>query len=179
MPRYTTPTRKAGSTVSHTETLSDPDDISRLGNDLFVGFQNGVGPQGEASPDGNRDSTVVEFTMSGSVVAQWDVVGKTDGVTADPGLGVLATVNEDAHSSLYLINPTAPSSSAVTHFAYSEALPHGGGTDAISIDHGKILISASAPGTTGTAAPQPTYPAVYTATLDASTKIAKITPTLL
>jgi hypothetical protein len=39
-----------------------------------------------------------------------------------------------------------------------------------------ILISASAPGTTGIAGPQPTYPAAYTATLDASSKIAKITP---
>ncbi|MGA7835719.1 MAG: hypothetical protein WCA31_10990 [Acidimicrobiales bacterium] len=169
---YTT----AGSTVSHTETLSDPDDISRSDNDLFVGFQNGVGPQGEASSDGNRDSTVLELTLSGTVVAQWDVMGKTDGVTVDPGLGVLATVNEDANSSLYLINPSAPASSAVTHYAYSEALPHNGGTDAISIDHGQILISASAPGTSGGAAPQPTYPAVYTVTLDASTKVATVTP---
>jgi hypothetical protein len=165
---------KAGSTVSHAEILRDPDDISRWGNDLFVGFQNGVGPQGQASTDGNRDSTVVEFTLSGSVVAQWDVAGKTDGVTADPGLGVLATVNEDAHSSLYLINPTTVG--PATHFSYSEALPHHGGTDAISIDHGKILISASAPGTTGTAAPQSIYPAVYTATLHASSKIATVTP---
>ncbi len=166
----------AGSTVPQTEALSDPDDISLWGNDLFVGFQNGVGPQGQASTDGNLDSTVVEFTLSGTVVAQWDVLGKTDGVTADPGLGVLATVNEDANSSLYLINPTAPASSAVIHYAYSEPLPHYGGTDAISIDHGQILISASAPGTTGVAAPQPTYPAVYIVTLDASTKTADITP---
>jgi hypothetical protein len=166
----------AGSTVSQTEALSDPDDISQWGNDLFVGFQNGVGPQGQASTDGNLDSTVVEFTLSGKVVAQWDVVGKTDGVTADPGLGVLATVNEDANSSLYLINPSAPASNAVSQFSYSEALPHFGGTDAISIDHGQIFISASAPGTTGAAAPQPTYPAVYSVTLDATTKIANVKP---
>jgi hypothetical protein len=166
----------AGSTISKTEPLSDPDDISRWGNDLFVGFQNGVGPQGQASSDGNLDSTVVELTLSGTVVAQWDVVGKTDGVTTDSSLGVLATVNEDANSSLYLINPTVPSSSAVTHYSYSEVLPHDGGTDAISIDRGQIFISASAPGTTGAAAPQSTYPAVYTVTLDASTKVAEVTP---
>ncbi len=170
---YTT----AGSTATHTETLSDPDDISRWGNDLFVGFQNGVGPQGQASTDGNLDSTVVEFTLSGTVVAQWDVLGKTDGVTADRGLGVLATVNEDANTSLYLIDPTAPANSAVTHYTYSEVpLPHLGGTDAISIDHGQILISASAPGTGGAAAPQPNYPAVYVVTLDPSSKVAKVSP---
>src|ERR1700679_3764755 len=43
----------AGTTVDKTEPLSDPDDITRFGGDLFVGFQNGVGPQGQASSDGN------------------------------------------------------------------------------------------------------------------------------
>jgi hypothetical protein len=166
----------SGTTTTQSETLSDPDDISRWGNDLFVGFQNGVGPQGQPSSDGNLDSTVVELTTSGHVLGQWDVVGKTDGVTADPGLGVLATVNEDAHSALYLIRPFAPASEAVTRFDYSEPLPHFGGTDAISIEHGQILISASAPGTTGVAAPQPTYPAVYSVTLDEATQIANVTP---
>jgi hypothetical protein len=165
-----------GSTATHSETLSDPDDISRWGNDLFVGFQNGVGPQGQASTDGNLDSTVVELTLSGDVIAQWDVRGKTDGVTADPGLGVLATVNEDAHSALYLIRPDATAGGAVTRYSYSEPLPHGGGTDAISVDDGRILISASAPGTTGRSAPQPTYPAVYLVELHAGTDVARITP---
>jgi hypothetical protein len=167
-----------GSTATRSETLSDPDDISRWGNDLFVGFQNGVGPQGQASTDGNLDSTVVELTLSGDVVAQWDVRGKTDGVTADPGLGVLATMNEDAHSALYLIRPSAPASGAVTRYSYSESLPHKGGTDALSVNNGQILISASAPGTAGTAAPQPTYPAVYSVKLDATSKVARIAPPL-
>ena len=96
----------AGSQSSSSEMLSHPDDLTRLGRDLFVGFQNGVGPQGEASSDGNTDSTIVELTLSGTPLAQWDVVGKVDGLTADPELGVLiATVNEDANSSLYTIDP--------------------------------------------------------------------------
>jgi hypothetical protein len=164
------------SATTHSETLSDPDDISRWGNDLFVGFQNGVGPQGQASTDGNLDSTVVEVTLSGHVIAQWDVRGKTDGVTADPGLGVLATVNEDAHSALYLIRPGQPATSASTRYSYSEPLPHKGGTDAISVKDGQIFISASAPGTTGAAAPLPSYPAVYTVKLDVATKVAAVTP---
>jgi hypothetical protein len=166
----------AGSTSTHTEALSNPDDISRWGNDLFVGFQNGVGPQGQASTDGNLDSTVVEFTLNGRLIAQWDVAGKADGMTVDPGLGVLASVNEDANSALYLIRPFAPSSDAITRFSYNETLPHGGGTDAISIDDGQILISASAPGTNGSPAPQPTYPAVYSVKLDEATKVASVTP---
>jgi len=165
----------AGSSTPVTESLSKPDDVTRLGKDLFVGFQNGVGPQGEASASGNLDSTVVETTLSGQPVAQWDVAGKVDGLTADPQLhAVIATVNEDANSSLYTITPG--SGSAVQHFAYNEPLPHFGGTDAISIFHGQILISASAPGTTGQAAPQPTYPAVYSVTLDNATSVATVTP---
>ena len=112
-----------GATTPRSEALSDPDDISRLGDDLFVGFQNGVGPQGQASRDGNLDSTVVELTLSGKPIGQWDVVGKADGVTADPATGlVIATVNEDANSALYTINPTVPSSA--TRYTYNEPLPH-------------------------------------------------------
>jgi hypothetical protein len=167
----------AGSATPQTETLSKPDDITRLRDKLFVGFQNGVGPQGQASPDGNLDSTVVELDLNGHVIAQWDVTGKTDGLTADPALGgVIATVNEDASSALYTIHPDAPPATAVTSYTYSQVLPHGGGTDAIAVDEGQIFVSASAPGTNGAPAPQPTYPAVYTVTLDPTTQVATVHP---
>jgi hypothetical protein len=166
----------ADSATPSTEELADPDDITELGGNIFVGFQNGVGPQGQAGTDGNLDSTVVELKRNGDPVAQWDLKGKTDGVTADPISGlIIATVNEDANSSLYTINPNASSpASAVTHYVYNETLPHLGGTDAISIYQGQILISASAPGTTGAAAPQPTYPAVYSVALKGD--VATVTP---
>ena len=155
---------RAGSRKKHRESLTKPDDITMIGGRLFVGFQNGVGPQGQASTDGNRDSTVVEFTPNGTVVGQWDIRGKCDGLTADPYTGqVIATVNEDLNSSLYSIDPE---SGQVTHYWYSKPLPHHGGTDAISFYNGQMLISASAPGTTGAAAPNPAYPAVYSVTLD-------------
>jgi hypothetical protein len=163
-----------GTTTTRSESLSDPDDISRLGDDLFVGFQNG--PQGQPSTDGNLDSTVVELTLNGTPVSQWDITGKADGVTADPATGlVVATVNEDANSALYTINP-ARGPAGVKRYAYNEPLPHGGGTDAISFYRGEMFISASAPGTTGAPAPQPTYPAVYSVTLDPSTLVATVTP---
>ena len=170
---------EAGTSTVTSEPLTDPDDITRFGPDVFVGFQNGVGPQGQPSSSMNLDSTVVEMTTRGRPVAQWDIEGKADGVTADPQAGfVIATVNEDANSSLYTITP-GPGGGVVQHYSYSESLPHLGGTDAISILDGQILISASAPGTTGTpsqAAPQPTYPAVYSVTLDAADSIATVTP---
>ena len=161
---------KAGSSKRYREALAQPDDISRIGPYLVTGFQNGVGPQGQASTDGNRDSTIVEFTARGTVVHQWDIRGKCDGLTANPATGlVVATVNEDANSSLYTIDP---SSGHVVHYSYNRPLPHKGGTDAISFFNGTMLISASAPGTTGAAAPKPFYPAVYVVTLNQARHLA-------
>jgi hypothetical protein len=178
-PTYSVKTILNGAHLSHknsktgkSEALTKPDDITQYGGKLYTAFQNGVGPQGQAAPDGNADSTVVEFTPGGSVLAQWDVTGKVDGLTANPATGdVIATVNEDLHSSLYDIT-----GGTVVHYAYNKALPHNGGTDAISFYRGQMLISASAPGTTGAAAPNAAYPAVYVVTLNSATHVATVEP---
>jgi len=160
-----------------TERLADPDDITVLGRHLYTAFQNGVGPQGQPSPDGNTESTIVEFTAAGRVIRQWDVHGKCDGLTADARRHLLiATVNEDAHSSIYTITPGARRRAQIRHYRYSRPLPHQGGTDAISIWRGRMLVSASAPGTTGKPAPQPGYPAVYSVTFHRARRIAAIAP---
>jgi hypothetical protein len=160
-----------GTSAVSTEHLTQPDDIVALNGKLYVGFQNGVGPQGEESGSGNLNSTLVELTPAGSLVKQWDVTGKIDGMGANPTTGqVIATVNEDSKSSLYTV-----SGGTVTHYTYTPSpLPQQGGTDAVSVYHGKILISASAPGTGGKA---PTSaPAVFAVTLDAATKTATVAP---
>jgi hypothetical protein len=157
-----------GKGAAKSESLSQPDDIVPLGGNIYVGFQNGVGSQGEASTSGNLDSTLVEFTPSGSVVNQWDVTGKIDGMGAGSGQ-VFATVNEDSKSSLYTV-----SGATVTHYAYTPSLPHLGGTDAVAVYNGKILISASAPGTDGKA--PASAPAVYAVTLNAGAKTAAVAP---
>jgi hypothetical protein len=108
--------------------------------------------------------------LSGAVVKQWDILGKCDGLTANRRAGLLvATVNEDLNSSLYTIYPPT---GTIVHYSYYQPLPHNGGTDAISFFKGQMLISASAPGTTGAAAPQPSYPAVYVVTLSKSQHLA-------
>lgn len=185
-PAFSARTILSGHNLSHTfttkgsqhrEHLSSPDDITALGGRLFVAFQNGVGAQGEASTSGNTDSTVVEFTPGGRVLRQWDLRGKCDGLTADrQARMVIATVNEDLHSSLYTITPGARPSGQVQHYTYNQTLPHHGGTDAISVYRGKILISASAPGTTGAAAPNAAYPAVYQVGLCRCNHVATVHP---
>ena len=160
-----------GTGAARTEDLTQPDDIVTLGGNLYVGFQNGVGSQGEPSGSGNLDSTIAEFTPAGSVVKQWDVTGKIDGMGADPATGqVIATVNEDSKSSLYTV-----SAGTVTHYTYTPSpLPHLGGTDAVAVYKGKILISASAPGTSGKA--PASAPAVFAVTLNAGAKTAAAAP---
>jgi hypothetical protein len=160
-----------GKGAAATESLSQPDDIATAGGNLYVGFQNGVGSQGEVSPSGNLDSTLVEFSPAGSVVKQWDVTGKIDGMGADPATGrVFATVDEDSKSSLYVV-----SAGTVTRYTYTpSSLPHMGGTDAVAVLNGKILISASAPGTAGKA--KASAPAVFAVTLNAGAKTAAVAP---
>jgi hypothetical protein len=161
----------AGGGAMSTEHLTQPDDIVALGGNLYAGFQNGVGSLGEESGSGNLDSTLVEFTPAGHVVKQWDVTGKIDGMGSDPATGqVIVTVNEDSKSSLYTV-----SAGTVTHYTYTPSpLPHMGGTDAVQAYNGKILISASAPGTGGKA--PASAPAVYVVTLNAAAKTATAAP---
>lgn len=165
----------AGGGAYTSEPLTGPDDLTNLGDDLLVAFQNGVHAQGQSSSDGNTFSTVVAFNAKGRVLGQWDVKGHVDGLTADPGTRrVIATVNEDAISSLYVLDPSA---GILQHYTYNhEPLPHNGGTDAISIYGDRILVSASAPGTSGQPAPQPQYPAVYSVSLDPQTMVASVSP---
>ena len=160
-----------GKGAATSEALSQPDDIAPLGGNIYVGFQNGVGSQGEAATSGNLDSTLVEFTPSGSVVNQWDVTGKIDGMGADAAAGqVIVTVNEDSKSSLYTV-----SGGTVTHYAYTpSSLPHMGGTDDVAVLNGKILITASAPGTSGKA--PASAPAVFVVTLNSGAKTAAVAP---
>src|SRR5215471_8042651 len=160
-----------GTGAMKTERLSQPDDIVAVGGHVYVGFQNGVGSQGEPSGSGNLDGTLVEITPAGHLVQQWDVMGKIDGMGSDSATGrVFATVNEDSKSSLYVL-----SGGTITHYTYKPSpLPHMGGTDAVSVFNGKILVSASAPGTSGTAPKN--APAVYVVTLNATAKTAAVAP---
>jgi hypothetical protein len=59
--------------ASGTSTQTKPDDITRLGDKLFVTFQNNAGKDG--SPAGSM-STIVEFDRFGHELATWSVLGR-------------------------------------------------------------------------------------------------------
>jgi len=151
---------------------SKPDDITELAGQLYVTFQNGVGPAGQPAPGGRRTSTIARFTLAGKRTGSWDLPGKCDGLTADPAnKRLIATVNEDGNSALYTL---APATGSVRHYTY-KTLTHGGGTDSISIVAGQVFVAASAPAP-GADGKTFTKPALYKLTLAGNT--ATTTPVL-
>ncbi|MDB4895169.1 MAG: putative cell wall binding protein [Firmicutes bacterium] len=138
-----------------TAVRNNPDDITLLAGNTFVSYQNGIGTKGEANKSGGTVSTVVEYDGAGAIVNQWDLAGKCDGLTADPANNrILATVNEDGNSSMFIINPTAVAGQQVQQIAFNvdpgklpttDPLAWGGGTDSIAIQNGNIYLNASAP----------------------------------
>ena len=145
---------------------TNPDDITRLGNNIYVAFQNGVGPMGEPSSSGATASTIQQYSLDGTPGASWTITGKIDGMAADEaGQRLLVTTDEDANSSFHAVTPAA-GADAVKDYAYT-GMTHGGGTDTATIYQGKIFITASNPADS-------TGPAVYQATLSGST--AALTP---
>ena len=147
---------------------SSPDDLTQMGRNLYAAFQNGV-PSTGGITDTPTQSTVVEFRLDGRIEHTWQLTGKCDGLTAEQAHHrLIATVNEDGNSSLYTIN--ARRGGNVHRFTYdANPLPHGGGTDSITIDHGRIYVAASAPTNTG-------GPALYRVTLRRGVAHLRSTP---
>jgi hypothetical protein len=158
-----------------------PDDLTSLavpGVDgglpvLWTDFQNGVNPDGTPGTGGATNSTVAGFDAStGTLVKSFSVPGHVDGLTADPFLHqLIATTNEDANSSLFLIDPVA---GTVVNYAYSpnpEVPPvsGNGGTDSIALVGSQIFVTHSNPSDT-------TQPADYSVALNSTTHIATLTP---
>ncbi len=147
-----------------------PDDITALGGLLYVTYQNNAGKDG--SPAGSVSTIVAFDPANGAVAAKYTLVGRCDGLTADPKRHrLLATVNEDNDSSLYVITP---GEAAPAHFDYS---PNPGETGSDGVNGGTDAVSVSSNGTIYVAHsnPDPTLPApgntaaVYTVGLHGTT----------
>ena len=177
------PTAPGGYTLQTIATApsgaTGPDDITYLDDHVFVGWQNGVGTKGEAGPGGQTASTLVEYSRSGRVVQSWQLTGKVDGLGADSHRDeIVATVNEDGNSSLYTVRPFGHRGGVVTHYTYSPAPDSatsggvftGGGTDAVSIYRGEIILSASNPSAADATA-------AFRVRLDRHSKVARLIPT--
>ncbi len=116
----------------------NPDSIENDGKHIWVGYQNGADPTGA----NHQAGTVVEYTMSGTVVKTYFILEHCDGLRADPATGMIwATSNEDANPILTILNPTT-GASTVYHLGKT---PHGGGYDNLAFVGETAFISASNP----------------------------------
>jgi hypothetical protein len=153
---------------------TNPDDITKLDGLIYVTFQNNAGTDG--TPAGSFSTIAAYRQKTGSLVTTYKLPGRCDGLTADPrNHRLLATVNEDLNSSLYVIHP---GQATPKHYTYSPNPAQNGsdgvngGTDAISVaPDGTLFVAHSNPETK--LPPPNNAAAVYTLTLDDDT--AKLT----
>src|ERR1022692_1428674 len=135
---------------------SAPDSIALLDGHIFIGYGNGIAPDGS---DG-KSSTIVEYKMNGDVVRTYSVVGHNDGLRVNPRTKKLWVLqNEAGNPNLVIINPTNGHRTVYTF----GPTPHGGGYDDIAFRANDIFLSASNP------ANNPNFaPAVVKATIHGS-----------
>lgn len=114
------------------------DSITAVGNDFFVGYGDHHAPDGS---DG-LSSTIVEYSLTGSVLGSTTVLGHNDGLRYNTATGqIWALQNEDTNPNLVLINP----STLLTSTAISIPNPHGGGYDDVAFSGGQAYLTASNP----------------------------------
>lgn len=137
---------------------SQPDSIVTDGNNVYVGYQNGGAPDGS----NGAQSTIAQYTVTGTLVRTWAVAGHNDGLKVDPSTHLLWSMqNEDANPNLVIINPAT---GATTQYTFAAAPLAGGGYDDITFVGGKVFFSESNP-----ANDPNTQPAIVQATLSGST----------
>lgn len=116
---------------------SQPDSIVQWRDHVIVGFQNHVAKDGS---DG-KSSTIIEFSLDGTVKRAFHVPGHNDGLRIIDGNLLWALQNEDANPNLVVIDLR---SGFQTQYQFAPT-PHGGGYDDIVVLDGSIYLTASNP----------------------------------
>ena len=122
-----------------------PDSITMAGDNVFVEYGNGADATGK--PNGGS-STIVEYDKLGRTLQTYSLPGSLDGLKYNPVTGqVWALQNQDANSSLFIIDPTTQQVS--TAFSYDSGYVYGGasthGYDDVAFTDGKVYLSYTNP----------------------------------
>jgi hypothetical protein len=181
------PTVPSGYTITKVADIPAPagncDDIGFLAGNIFVACQDKT-----LSSGAGGNSTLFEFSASGTIMNTWSIKHKIDGMSGDPlKHRLVLTLDEDANSLMATVTPSAAAGQQVTYYTYvpdiraastPPALHTGGGTDHVTIDNlGNIFI-------TGSHASTPTGTAVFKVALTppsspSGTGTATLSPTFL
>jgi hypothetical protein len=123
---------------------TQPDSITSANGNVWVEYGNGA-----VSTGGMGDSTIVEYSISGTIEHTYSIAGLVDGLKVNPVTGtVWALQNNDGNSTLSLINPTTgkvtgPFSYASPPFVYGPT--SGRGYDDVAFLNGKVYLSYTNP----------------------------------
>lgn len=124
--------------ASSTSSYSAPDSLVVDSGHVFIDYQNVTAKD----CSDNKTSTIVEYTMAGSVVKTFIVPNHSDGMRADPATHLLwVTSCEDRNPKIVTVDPT---SGTITPYTLPKT-PHGGGYDDLYFLNGMTFIAASNP----------------------------------
>jgi hypothetical protein len=139
-PTVSVSTFATGSAVSAT----GPDSITTGGGSVWVEYGNGADSTGASG-----DSTVVQYSPSGTVQHVYTIAGLVDGLKFNPVTGVIwALVNNDGNASLSLINPATHAVSGPLMYQsppYVYGPSSSRGYDDVAFLNGKVYLSYTNP----------------------------------
>ena len=132
---------------------SSPDSITH-GTDgsIWIEYGNGASSTGQGGT-----STIVQYDRLGDVLNTYDLSGLVDGLKVDPATGdVWALHNQDANSTLSLIDPTTNQMSALLTYdgSYQYGAASSRGYDDVAFDERKVFLSYTNPANPGDAVVQ-------------------------
>lgn len=114
-----------------------PDSITIGNGSVWVSYTNGA-----SSTDYTGTSTIVQYSLSGAVLKTYQIAGSVDGLKIDPNTGLVwALQNQDANSSLSIIDPVAQNVTSFTYASTSAAQ----GYDDIVFTNNQIYLSYTNP----------------------------------
>jgi hypothetical protein len=123
--------------ATSTSGYSQPDSIVQWRDRTLIGFSNGVAKDGS---DG-KSSTIVEYSLSGSVKRTFSVPGHNDGLRVIGEDDLWCLQNEDANPNLVVIDLE---SGRQKNYTFAPTV-HGGGFDDMRVKDGKVLMTVSNP----------------------------------
>ena len=134
---FTTAVFATGGAVDATQ----PDSVTFGNNSLWVEYGNGA-----SSTGGSGSSTIVQYSLGGSVLHTYSIAGSVDGLKFDPNTGqIWALQNQDANSTLTIINPTTGTTSSFTYGAPYTSMSGTRGFDDVAFMGSQVFMSVTNP----------------------------------
>jgi hypothetical protein len=120
---------------------SSPDSVTFGNNSLWVEYGNGA-----SSTGGSGSSTIVQYSLAGSALHTYSIPGSVDGLKYNPNTGqVWALQNQDANSTLTIINPATQTTSTFAYGPLYNSMSGSRGLDDVVFSGSQIFMSVTNP----------------------------------